>query len=171
MDTPTGNLQRITKRLRLRSLIPLDLLRAYAAIVDELWTRRIVRTKNNPVADYAEWMVVEKLGLTLEGNSRSGYDAVGPDGTRYQIKSRRITRESKSAQLSAIRRLDEDPFDFVTAVIFEADFSIRYAAKIPREVIAELSRYTSHTNAHVFHFRDTVLEDPRVEDITHMLDG
>jgi len=156
-------------QLGLEKLEPLDLLRVSAAAIRELHRRGIVRTRNNSLGDYTEWLVARKLGLSLEGNSSSGYDAISPDGTRYQIKSRRITPENKSVMLSAIRRLDENLFDAVIAVMFDEEFAIMYAAKIPREVIAESAYFSSHVNAHRFFFRTSVLDDPRVENITERL--
>jgi hypothetical protein len=63
-----------------------DLLAAHCAILDELRTRNILRSKNNPTGDYAEWLVPTKLGLRLENNSAKGWDATDAAGVRYQIK-------------------------------------------------------------------------------------
>jgi hypothetical protein len=167
--TPLENLQVVAQLLNLNALEPLDLLRGFAAIINELRSRGIMRTKNNPVADYAEWLVSRKLDLRLEDNSRLGHDAIAPDGTRYEIKGRRVKPDDKSVQLSAIRNLDEHCFDYLIGVIFEVDFSIRYAAKVPHEVVVERATYRRHTNAHVLHLSDRILEDERVEDITKIL--
>lgn len=63
-----------------------ELLRAYTELMDELRSRGICRSSNNPVADYTEWLVAKKLSLELRGNSASGYDAVDETGRRYQVK-------------------------------------------------------------------------------------
>lgn len=143
----------------------LELLRSFAAVLDELTRRGLVRTINNPVSDYTEWLVSSKLGLELRGNSRAGYDARGPDGAKYQIKGRRARPGTKAVQLSAIRNLNSRPFDFLVAVVFEPDFSIRHAVRIPYEVVAEKARYQAHTNSHIFHVRPALLSDTRVEDL------
>ena len=67
------NLQQIANRLDLSSLSTIELLRSYAAIINELRARDVMRTKNNPVADYSEWLVANALGLDLERNSRAGF--------------------------------------------------------------------------------------------------
>ena len=41
----------------------IELMNMYAEILAELNSRKVVRTYNNPVGDYAEWLVAEKLGL------------------------------------------------------------------------------------------------------------
>jgi hypothetical protein len=60
-----------------------QLLQYYVQIIDELRTRKIVRTSNSPIGDYAEWLVANQLGLILVANSTSGYDAFDPSGTKF----------------------------------------------------------------------------------------
>src|SRR5947209_7395503 len=84
-----------------------DLLGLYVSVLAELRRRKVVRTSNNPVGDYAEWLVADRLNLALTNNSNAGYDAVDVNGLRYQIKSRRLTPENPSTQLGAIRDLDK----------------------------------------------------------------
>ncbi|TNJ34409.1 hypothetical protein [Arenimonas terrae] len=146
-----------------------QLLTAHGALLDELTRRGVVRSANNPVADYAEALVCKVLRLSREVPSRAGFDAIDSDGTRYQIKGRRLAGPNKSTQLGAIRNLDQRPFDVLAAVAFDADLSVRYAALIPVEFVTERGRYSRHANAHVFHFRPSVLEDGRVVEITSEL--
>lgn len=147
----------------------LGLLRLHVAVVDELRLRGVARTNNNPVADYTEHLVSSRLGLRLAGNSSSGYDAIGSDGRRYQIKGRRVTGSSRSAELSAIRNLEGDTFDVLVAVVFQPDFSVGYAVELPREVVCELARYSKHTNSHRLVLRRGVLDDPRTVDLSARL--
>ena len=56
----------------------IELMNMYAEILAELNDRKVVRTYNSPVGDYAEWLVAEKLGFVLEHNSQKGYDAYDP---------------------------------------------------------------------------------------------
>jgi len=141
----------------------------HSAILDELKRKKVLRTKNNPVADYSEWLVSKSLGLKLVGNSRSGYDARDKRGTRYQIKGRRVTPGNTSTQLSAIRNLPRKAFDVLIAVIFNADYSVRYAAAVPHSVIAKLARYQQHTNSWIVHLRPSVLTMRGVKDLTGKL--
>ena len=78
------------------------LLRLHASIIDELKAQGVVRTGNNPIGDYTEWLVAETLDLELTDNCAAGYDATDSNGKRYQIKGRRITPENNSRQLGAI---------------------------------------------------------------------
>lgn len=148
----------------LPSLSEKELLRLQAAVIDELKARGVVRTKNNPVGDYAEWLVAKALNLDLAGNSAAGYDATDANGTRYQIKGRRITPENPSRQLSAIRKLDAEDFDFLAAVIFDEHYEVIDAVIVPHAVVGEYASYRAHVNAHVLHLRGSVLKDFRVKD-------
>src|SRR5690242_9176454 len=83
-----------------------ELLALFDGVLVELRARGLVRSSNNPVADYAESLIAKALGLRLETKSTTGYDAIGPDGLKYEIKGRRPTPANKSRQLSVIRGLD-----------------------------------------------------------------
>jgi hypothetical protein len=128
----------------------------------ELLRRGLVRTANNPVADYAEYLVAQRLNATLASSSTSGYDAISADGTRYQIKARRLTRERASRQLSVLRNLDADSFDVLVIVLFGRSFELTGMWAVPIEVVRTNAVYRSHVNGHVLHARATLLDDPRV---------
>ena len=87
-----------------------ELLKLYCDIMEELRQRNIIRSSNNPVSDYAEKVVSEKMNLTLQKGSNKGYDAIDQKtGLRFQIKTRRLTRHNKSRQLGVIRNLSQKP--------------------------------------------------------------
>jgi hypothetical protein len=145
-----------------------DLLRHFADIMDELKQRGVVRTRNNPVGDYAEWLVAQRLDLSLERNSKSGYDATNTSGERFQIKSRRLDPSNNSRQLSVIRNLDAGEFDYLIGILFDRDFTVNKAYKVPHGIIAKYARFSKHQNGHILHLRGDILRDPCVEDITHV---
>ena len=143
-----------------------QLLQYYVQIIDELRTRKIVRTSNSPLGDYAEWLVANQLGLTLVANSTSGYDAFDPSGTKFQIKGRRLTPRNPSKQLGAIRNLKNQDFDYLIAVLFNELVEVKLVVKIPHEIIEKYARYREHVHAHILVLRDNILSDPMVEDLT-----
>ncbi len=155
--------------MELNSLSDRQLLDLHCTVLEALRFRGVVRSSNNPVADYTETIVARALAAQLATNSQSGYDAVGQDGIRYQIKGRRLTTPSGSTQLSAIRNLSAMPFDHLAAVVFDGRLAVLYAALIPIDVVARLARYRAHTNSHTLHFRRTVLKEPGVVDITSLV--
>ena len=146
-----------------------ELLRLQSSVIDELKRRDIVRTKNNPVGDYTEWLVSTTLGLELANNSAAGYDATAQDGTRYQIKGRRVTPDNPSRQLSAIRNLDAKDFDVLIAVIFNAEFNVINAVQVPHETVGKYASYRKHVNAHILHIRGDILNDPQVRTIAELM--
>lgn len=144
-----------------------DLLILQGAAIDELKTRGVVRTRNNPVGDYAEWLVSSALNLTLAANSAAGYDAVSRSEPvkRYQIKARRVSAVNRSRQLGVIRNLEINDFDYLIAVIFNEDYEVEDAISIPHAVISEYSSFRKHVNGHVLHIRGPLLLDNRVQNI------
>lgn len=153
-------------KTNLKEIAPPDLLSLYCTLLDELRKRGIVRSTNNPVADYAERLISSALNLQLEMKSTTGFDATDNEGNRYEIKARRLTLHNKSRQLSAIRGLDKNHFNYLAGVLFAEDFSVQRACLIPISVVQRLSVYRQHVNAWILHLRDPVWEVDGVKDIT-----
>src|SRR5436309_8455473 len=146
---------------------PRELLALHAQIAEELRTRGITRSSNNPTGDLAEYLFCKAFGWKQAGNSNANIDAIGdPGGIRYQVKGRRMTRRNHSRQLSAIRDLGSARFDFLAGVLFSEDYSIVRAAIIPRAVVVERASFVSHTNSHKFLLRDDVWDAPGVRNVT-----
>ncbi len=145
-------------------------MQEYAAILNALNEGGVVRTYNSPVGDYTEWLVSKKLDLNLEGNSKADYDAVGRnDGKKYQIKGCWMHKGRTRRQLSVIRDYEKHSFDYLIAVVFGEDFSVKEAYKIPHEVIADYYHYQKHLNGILIVIKDVLIKDTRVIDITDML--
>lgn len=146
------------------------LLRAYSEILRELRRRNLIRSTNNPVADVAETLVSLALKLELVESSTAGHDAISHrDGLRYEIKGRRITSENKSRQLSFIRGLDKDHFDFLVGVLFGEDFQILKACIIPRSTVQKLAKYVKHVNGWRLILTDSVWNEAGVKDMSEAL--
>lgn len=144
-----------------------ELLKLHAAIMEELRTRSVLRSANNPTGDLAEYLFCVAFGWDQAPNSVKGFDATDNAGTRYQIKGRRIHRRNPSRQLSAIR--DLEGFDVLAAVLFDDDYNIVRAALVPVTTVKERSTYVSHTNSHKFMMKDGIWELPEVVDVTERL--
>jgi len=128
-----------------------SLLNLYSDLMEELRQRQLIRSSNNPVADYAEKVAVECMGLSRVGKEERGYDAIDSGNRRYQIKGRRITKHNSSRQLGVIRNLDEKLFDYLVAVIFNEDFTINEIWKVPYQFVKENSQFSEHQNGHIFY--------------------
>jgi hypothetical protein len=152
--------------MNLAELTPPELLALHAKLADELRTRGITRSANNPTGDLAEYLFCKAFGWEQAGNSHANVDAIGSDGTRYQIKARRITRYNNSRQLSAIRDLGAGHFDFIAGVLFNEDYTVMRAALIPHSIAVERATFVEHTNSHRFLLRDDVWNAADVRDVT-----
>lgn len=144
-----------------------ELLALHIAVMEELRARNVLRTANNPTGDLAEYLFCAAFGWVQENNSAKGFDATGDNGTRYQIKGRRVHRRNKSRQLSAIR--DLDGFDTLAAVLFDDDYRVMRAALIPSEIVRVRSTYVERTNSHKFLLRDGIWDASGVVDVTDRL--
>ncbi len=150
-------------------LSALELLNLHGKVLEELRTREIIRSSNNPVGDYTEHLCCQAFGWQQADNSEKDVDAVGKDGIRYQIMGRRMTRHNNSRQLGAIRRLPEKNFDYVVGVLFDEDFTILRAALIPHALVLENAKYVEATNSWRFLLKDEVWDWPEVEDVSAKL--
>ncbi|WP_225767740.1 hypothetical protein [Inquilinus sp. Marseille-Q2685] len=144
---------------------PRALLSLQLAAIAELRRRGVIRTKN-AVGDYGELLAKLSLGLTLTNNSNAGHDAEGPDGHRYQVKARHVTRANPSLQLGSFKNLPNRKFDTAIGVLFNEDFSIFRAALIPYERVVAIS--TPHGEGYWrCYLRPQVLDLPDVRDVTN----
>ncbi|MDE7360429.1 MAG: hypothetical protein K2N38_00670 [Oscillospiraceae bacterium] len=145
------------------------LLKEYSEILNTLYSAGIVRTYNSPVGDYAEWLVSTKLGLTLQKTDTSGYDAIGNDGKRYQIKGRWMHPGKNARQLTAIRDYDMNPFDYLVVVVFGMDFEVEEAYLIPYEIIGKYFPHNKHLNGIIVTLTNKFISNPQVKHIKEKL--
>lgn len=155
--------------LSLESYPVMDLLALHARIIEELRKRKIVRTVNNPVADYAELLACRALALSPAANSEKGFDAKDKDGRRYQIKARRVANGSNPTRFGVIRKLEEDHFDFLLAIVFAHDYRVKKAALLPPSAVKERAFFQGHVNGWILGLCDTLWCHPSVEDVTLLL--
>lgn len=116
----------------------------YAEILTELNGRKVVRTDNRHVGDYAEWLVAEKLGFLLEHNSQKGYKAYDTKtGLRYQVKSRweRGAALVQNRELNAIRNYGDNQFDYMIIVIFNDHFGVKEVYMLSHDAVKPYARY------------------------------
>jgi hypothetical protein len=145
------------------------LLGLWASVMSELTERGVVRSDNNPIGDYCEFLVAAHLGVIPEASSTAGYDVLAPDGAKVQVKGRRlISRGRKPPHFSAVRRLADDPpvFDYLVGVILNRDFSVAEAWEVPIECVRDYARYRPHTNSWSLPTINRAMQsDPRIKRI------
>ena len=153
----------------LTQLPPAELLKLYAGIGTELRRRGIARTENI-TGEVAEFLFCLAFGWTPVVNSKAHIDALGKDGTRYQVKARRITPANPSRELGAIRDIAGQHFDFLAGLLFDQSCDVVYrAAIIPHAVVMKHARPAPRSNSHKFLLRDDIWDVPGVCDVTDKL--
>jgi len=142
------------------------LLSAHAALLAELNGRGIIRSSNNPVGDYAEYLFTQVFGWRLAEKSAKGFDATD-SVYRYQIKGRRVSDGNPSRQIGALRALDARNFDYLAGVVFDLNYSVLLAAIIPHSsIVTSKPTFSTHSNAHIFHLDDRIWKMDGVQDVT-----
>jgi hypothetical protein len=145
-----------------------QLFSTYRSILRELRKREVIRTTNAPTGDYAEFLVARLLGVKLAPNSEKSWDVRAQDGKTLQVKSRVVAnpRAADERQLSPFRSFG---FDEVVIVLFNDNYGVWRAVRLPVAVVEERSAYRSHVNGHVLFAKDQLLDDPLATDITSEL--
>jgi hypothetical protein len=125
----------------LTALSNAEVFQLYPALIAELKRRELVRREDNPVGDYAEYLVARALGAKLATNkSNARFDLLGLDGkTTYQVKSRRLTVTNPSRELGTVGELESGCFDYLAGVLFNPDFTVYRACLIPFDVVTRLA--------------------------------
>lgn len=141
------------------------LLRLYAAILDELVHRRVVRSRNAPVEDLAELLVARALGGELAPSSKKSWDVALPDGRRLQVKSRVLADgDCRSHNFSPFRSYDFDACVFV--VLDALTYDVRSAVEVPCAAVESLARETTWVRGTRVGTRAPLLDAPGAVDRT-----
>jgi len=143
-----------------------EILRFHAQAADVLRLRGLTRSANNPVGDFAEGIFCRTFGWKPADSATLPFDATDEHGIKYQIKGRRVRNDGESRQLSAIRDLEKEGFDFIAAIIFGWEYQILSAIIVPRAIVKALATFQSFTNSHRFMVDQRTLAQPSVKDVT-----
>jgi hypothetical protein len=120
---------------------------------------------SNIVGEYAEHLAHRHYGGKLLEVSGASADIEAPDGTKYQVKSRRV-KGTPTTQLNVIRSWE---FDYLVVILFDARGYVKKALQVPVAVAKELAAPNSHQNGWVITTTQGFLSDPRSKDITSFL--
>jgi len=146
-----------------------QLLRLYADLLTELVDRGIVRSRNAPAGDLAEFLVREAYGGELAPPSEKSWDVRTPDGRLVQVKARLIAAgDRKSHNYSPFRSWD---FHFCVFLILDAHtYDVVQAVELPVATVRALARATPHVNGLRIGTRTRLLDQPGAVDRTAELE-
>lgn len=127
--------------MELQHLSTRDLLRLYANILTELLRRDVVRSRNAPSGDLAEYLVAKAFGGELASPSEKSWD-VRVDDRHLQVKVRLIAAgDRRSHYYSPFRSWD---FDACVFVLLDAHtYDVTRAAEVPVAGVREMARETT----------------------------
>ena len=117
---------------------------------------------SNIVGEYAEYLANEYYRGCLLKVSGASADIKTADGTRYQVKSRKISG-SPTTQLNVIRSWD---FDFLVVILFIETGEVYKAIEIPMSVAQEYAKRVERQGGCVITTSRAFLTDVRGKDIT-----
>lgn len=123
----------MTGNTNLSDLTARELLERIEESMRELMRRGIVRSRNAPLGDVAERIVLIARGGTLEPNSTKSHDVTTPEGHRIQVKARIMS--GNGGKFSQFRS-----FDFDTAIFLTFDpqtLDITYARELTSSDVVE----------------------------------
>jgi len=75
----------------------------------------------------------------------------------------------KSVQLSQIRNLNGNDFDYLIAVFFDDNYDVFSCVSLRWHIIGSLANFQEHTNAHILRISPTeITKHPEAEDLTKL---
>jgi len=163
-----GDRAPLSGALNVGDLTVAELLALSRGSLRELKLRGVIRSGNAPAGDYAELLVQRATDGELATASQKSWDVLTPSDERLQVKARVITNERKNSerQLSSFRSWD---FDAAIIVLFDDEFRVWRAARIPASVLREVAYYAQHVRGHTVYATDELLNRPDAEDWTERL--
>jgi hypothetical protein len=134
-----------------------ELLALSRSILAELKNCGVIRTGNAPAGDYAELLVQRATGGQLAPNSQQSWDVRTPQGERLQVKARVVTnpRSAGERQLSVLRSWD---FDAAVVVLFDDEYRVWRATRLPLEAFREHARFVQHVSGYRVIANDQLLD-------------
>ncbi len=145
---------------------PGDLLLLWDEVMRALKAKKVIRSYNNPVGDFCEFLVAHHYGVQLARASSTSYDLETQDGKRIQVKGRRCTEDRWPAHFGAIGGLDESNpgFDLLVGVVLKSDFTVAGAWRAPWSVVRDLATEHKPWGPHRRKLTlSTFQRDPRAE--------
>ena len=149
----------------LRSRSTLQLLRLYADILTELVRRGVVRSRNAPAGDLAEWIAAALYDGTLAPPSEKSWDVLAADGRVVQVKARMIADgDQRSHVYSPFRSWD---FDVCLFLVLDAHtYDVVRAVEVPAGSVKAAAKEVKHVNGFRIGTKMRLLELDGAVDLT-----
>lgn len=110
--------------------------------------------------DLAEMLVTGAIGGTrARSNVQRGYDVIGPDGARWQVKAL-VNRPGNTR--TSVGFLRQGTYDLLAIVLFAEDMASVQAWRMPPDVVPEYGRWHPERGQYRLTRTQKLLRDPRV---------
>lgn len=120
-----------------------DLLRLYGSILDELRRREVVRSRNAPAGDLAEYLAAIVYRGELAPASAKSWDVRASDGRLVQVKCR-VVRGGQVGNYSFFRSYAFDVCVFVQ--LDSTSYDVVSAVEVPSAAVESRARASTHVN-------------------------
>lgn len=136
-------------------------------MIEELIRRRVLRSRNSPSGDYAEYLIARYFKVVLPPPGRKTWDLVDSEERRIQVKARvQRTLTPSERELGIFRSWD---FDVLAVVLFNSNLEVSKATLLPKDVIFEGRVATAWARGDKIFATDELLSLPDATDITARL--
>ncbi|QDY11820.1 hypothetical protein FJK98_22260 [Micromonospora sp. HM134] len=124
-----------------------QLLGLYSRILSELIRRGVVRSRNAPAGDLAEYVVAKAYRGELAPQSEKSWDVRAADGALLQVKCRVIEPGSRRTHVySPFRSWSFDACVFV--ILNSVTYDIEHAVEVPVDQVRAAARASSWVAGH-----------------------
>lgn len=139
--------------------------RSNGAILDELNTRRVVRSRNAPAGDLAETLAALAHDGRLAPKSETAWDVLAADGRRLQVEARVLSEPNRRGNYSVFR--STEGFDCCVFVLLEvADYAVNSAVEAPVDVVLATASAAPWVNGSRIQIRTDLHALPGAVDVT-----
>lgn len=150
-----------------RSLTVRELLRLSARIVTELNSRGVVRSRNAPAGDLAEYLVAKAYQGELAAPAEKSWDVRAGD-RKLQVKCRLVDQDDRRSQsFSPFRSWEFDACVFMALDCHTYD--VVRAVEIPMATVKALARETSWVKGHRVSVSQVVGPVQGARDVTDLI--
>ena len=149
----------------LAGLTTRQLLLLYADLLTELVRRKVVRSRNAPAGDLAEYLALQVHGGDLAPPSEKSWDIRAADGRLVQVKTRLIAAaDRRSHSYSPFRSWG---FHACLFLVLDAHtYAVVSAVEVPVDAVRGLARAAPHVNGHRVTTRTPLADLPGAADRT-----
>jgi hypothetical protein len=150
-----------------RSLTARELLRLSARVVTELKSRGVVRSRNAPAGDLAEYLVAKAFHGELAAASEKSWDVQARD-RKLQVKCRLVDPDSRRYEsFSPFRSWAFDACIFITLDCHTYD--VVQAVEIPTAIVKAIAQETRWVNGHRVSVRQIAGPIEGARDVTDLI--